>query len=171
MPACRLCASQAEPGRKLCRKHLDYYKAAAQRWRDKKRKAGLCVVCGKRPFVPGKELCLECRERIRKRSQENRIIVCTLCAVRGHHRREHKRLGLCWHCNRKAKGGLCKLHRELSDEAHRQKSREIRADRQKNKVCRRCGKPSFGKTLCPPHLKYMAKWQKGYRCRRRPKGR
>jgi ribosomal protein L37E len=172
MPACRLCETQAEPGRKLCKKHLEYYKTAAKRWRDKKREAGLCGICGKRPFLPGRTHCAECRNRINERARNNRVIVCTLCAVPGHHRREHKKLGLCWHCSRKAKNGLCKLHREEVAERHREKSRSVRAERQHHKVCRRCGKPSFGKTLCPPHLKYMAKWQKGYRLSlRRPQTR
>lgn len=139
---------------------------AKRQWRAKKIAAGLCGICGQHPLVPGLNYCQVCRERISRRAKELRIVVCTLCAVPGHHRRQHKKLGLCWHCNKKAPSGLCKYHREESAERHRERVRKARAGRQKRAVCRRCGKPSYGKTLCPPHLKYMARWQKDYRLSR-----
>jgi hypothetical protein len=164
MDTCSQCSSPREPGRKLCRAHLDYYKRAATKWREKKRAEGLCVVCGKNPLVT-KSLCEECRKRTSNTARKARIVVCTLCAVSGHHRRQHKQLGLCWHCNKKAKNGLCAYHLEDSKERHRERIRQRRQILSQKGSCGRCGKPSQGKTLCPKHLAYMQRWQKNYRSR------
>lgn len=163
MEKCLQCANPREPGRRLCRSHLDYYKRAAQKWRDKQRAAGLCVVCGEGPLVT-RSYCERCRRKATAKNQKKRVATCTICAVPGHHRRQHKQLGLCWHCPKKAmKLGLCSSHLAEVREKRQEQARSLRQDRTEKKVCRRCGKVSFGKTLCPKHLAYMREWQKNHR--------
>jgi hypothetical protein len=162
MGKCLQCANPPEPGRKLCRAHLDYYKRAAQKWRNKQRAAGLCVACGQGPLVT-KSYCARCQARM-KAKRKKRVPTCTLCVISGHHRRDHKKLGLCGLCPKKAKKrGFCPEHLEEARERYREQARHLRQERAKQKVCQRCGAASFGKTLCPKHLAYMREWQKNHR--------
>ena len=59
--------------------------------------------------------------------------------------------------------GLCSSHLAEVREKRQEQARSLRQDRTEKKVCRRCGKVSFGKTLCPKHLAYMREWQKNHR--------
>lgn len=159
MAKCFRCDKPVVPNRVLCKAHLEYHRKQSAKYRAKRRSEGQCIICGAKRVT--KSYCQKHREQQNERTRKRRIVVCTLCAILGHHRGQHKKLGLCWHCPKKVfKDGLCRGHLNDRAERHRESSRSLREKRQASGVCLRCGKPSGGKTLCPPHLTYMAEWQR-----------
>lgn len=50
-------------------KHKQYLKEL----REKNRKNGICVVCGKNPVMPGKSYCVKCKEQSKHRAAKKRL--------------------------------------------------------------------------------------------------
>lgn len=118
---------------------------------------GICTKCGKEKAFHTYALCAECmdkeRERKRKyvRSDEQKAKDAERMRVK---RAEHKKLGLCANCNRKATQGYtycadCRIIMKRSNQEW-----VVRSGRKKgyaeNGLCIRCGaEPEEGKKLCP----------------------
>ena len=57
------CQNRPEPGRTLCRRHLEMIRKVTARWRQQCKAAGICVDCRKRPAIEGQVRCEACRRK------------------------------------------------------------------------------------------------------------
>lgn len=119
-----VCSVCAEKRRNEMNKRYDSRVNAirCRNYRDSKKRAGLCVACGKRPPVPGKVLCSECaldqKLRYRRRKdadpERNGFGYCPMCKTR--HPMPSKKV--CYECREKLMNNLEKARAAREIDAH-----------------------------------------------------
>lgn len=161
---CRYCKATAVKDRTMCQKHLDATRASSERFRKRMKAEKRCVACGKKKLA-SKIYCKTCKILYGTKIRDPKP--CPICKKKGHERKDHKVLGICWYCPRKvtADSNLCKKHHEERAVKRRKRARSYREKWRKEGRCVVCGKKAVTQTRCEKHRRYAADWERNNRRR------
>lgn len=162
---CVTCKAQIEDASELttCEPCSAKERVQATSERNRRKAAGLCAFCGKKPPLPNRTLCKRC-----KRNQAMRT---------AKHRAKNRKLGLCTKCGQMALSGLdvcyeCREKRRAYGRTRKYNSSDAYAKRKAERtaagLCQRCGRrpPESGKISCAECAENASLYRRVHRARR-----